>query len=193
MLTGIKLVWLVLDSFLMHSNNIRMFWMFKKVLDHWEIHSSIQELKFFRYEWSNNVFIYFDNFSRNITILPSFFDIQIINDFTNFVRIVFSQIDVVLRELFFIRSVLGCLWYELTVTRIGSAFCKLEWECAVAIIFKLDTTFAKKSLKVEQSSLSFDMTFCFSIKIFCLPFNFFCVKRGKMFFQNALLSVIFLV
>ena len=52
----------------------------------------------------NNAFSSFDNLIRNVTILANFFDIQIINDFTNFVRIS----------------------YELNVARIGSVFCKFE-------------------------------------------------------------------
>ena len=51
-----------------------------------------------------NTFNSLDNLIRNITILANFFDTQIINDFTNFVRIS----------------------YELNVARIGSVFCKFE-------------------------------------------------------------------
>ena len=71
--------------------------------------------------------------------------------------------------------------YELTVARIGSVVCKFEWECSVACIFKLDTAFAKKTpLKLDQISVSFDMTFGFSIRKVFSPLDFFCVKRGKM-------------
>ena len=44
----------------------------------------------FSHDWGYNV-LYFNNLSKKNIILENFFDIQIINDFANFVRIVFSE------------------------------------------------------------------------------------------------------
>ena len=103
----------------------------------------------------------------------------------------FLKMNVELHDLFFILSIPGCLWYELTVARIRSIFCKFDWECLLAGIFKLGTVFSKQSLKVELISSSFDLTFPFSIRLifhlwlllrkvrqYCLPK---CLVIGKLF------------
>ena len=71
-------------------------------------------------------------------------------------ELAFLKLNVEFNDLFFVLSILGCLSCELTIARIGSAFCKFEEKRSMAGIFKLDTVFAKKSLKVEQSSSSFE-------------------------------------
>ena len=53
-------------------------------------------------------------------------------------------------------------------------------------IFDLDTVFAKKIVTNRGISSSFDMAFPVSIRLIFLPLDTFCVKRGKMVFQNIL-------
>ena len=88
----------------------------------------------------------------------------------------FLKLDVELHELFFILSILGCLLYELTVARIRSLFCKFEWKCSIAGMFKLEIVLAKKSLKEEQISSSVDMTLLFSTTLLFSFFDTFCIK-----------------
>ena len=72
----------------------------------------------------------------------------------------FLRLNVKLHDLIFILSILGYLSHELTIARIGLAFCKFE--CSVAGIFKVNIIFAKKYVK-SGANLSLDVTFPFLV------------------------------
>ena len=75
----------------------------------------------------------------------------------------------------FILLIIGCSPYKSTVARIGSVFCKFEWECSTAGIFKLDPVFAKKIVIHRANLVITWYDFSFSIRIHL------CAVRKKDF------------
>ena len=65
--------------------------------------------------------------------------------FTNIVRTGFSETKQRIAWSVFYSLNTGRFVIWINVGRIGSVFCKFEWECSITGIFKLDTVLAKKN------------------------------------------------
>ena len=153
-----------------HFFSLLMYWynisMLKKT---WKLNFFKTVIELFTYEISENVSIWFNNFSRHITLLGSLFYIQCFDKFNNFIWTSISSGKICIKTFAFY------ICNTRVILKISERF--FEWIiCAMKILiwnirnFKLINFFREKILKTWHSSSSFEIVLFPSVKFIFSPF-----------------------